>query len=168
MKLTTQQQRFADAILAGKTATEAYKEAGYKARNRNAASAAACRLSNTPSVAQYIADCRAKATTSTVLTLQEKREFFARVVRTPLRSIDPNDPEHKDGDLIKKYKYTSRTGGGEDGATTEVEEFEKLDPLKAIELDNKLSGDDPDAGAMGALAAALAGLSNKAVPEDKL
>lgn len=165
MQITPQQQIFADAVIQGMPQIEAYRKAGYKFKNAATGWAASSRLAARPDVSAYIAAARMTAAKSAVLTLQEKREFLARIVRTPLRAIDPNDPDHKDGDLIKKYKYSSTHG--EEG-DRETEEFEKLDPLKALELDNKLSGDDPDTNAINGLAAAIANLPRVSTTEDKL
>jgi len=99
---------------------------------------------------------RGNSAVGMVASMQQKRELLYRIMFTPLRSINPNDPAHKDGDLIKKYKrVVTKTG--------ETEEIEKLDPLKAMDLDNKLSGDDPEAKALGDLAGVLARLAPASV-----
>lgn len=99
---------------------------------------------------------RAASSAGKVLSLQTKREFLFRIVTTPLMGIDPRGP---DGDLILKYKNTITESGGS-------EEITKYDALKAIDLDNRLSGDDPESNALGSLADALAGLGG--VIEDKM
>jgi hypothetical protein len=92
----------------------------------------------------------------------EKRQFLARIVRTPLMSIKPNDPAFKDGDLLKKYKRNE----SEHGFT---EEIEKWCSLKAIALDNTLSGDDSESNAIHEFADALAALGSQSVlPNDKM
>jgi hypothetical protein len=47
-------------------------------------------------------------------------------------------------------------GRGDDAEEFWTEEIEKYDALKAIDLDNKLSGLDPTANSLESLAAALA------------
>jgi phage terminase small subunit len=156
-------QRFADLILGGMRAPEAYKKAGFKAVKPASLHTVSSRLLKNVEVQAYLADVRQQSAKATVMSVAEKREFLARIVRTPLRAIDPNDPDHKDGDLILKYKRTASETG-------EMEEIVKLDPLKAIDQDNKLSGDDPEANALGSLAAAIAalGVSAGPVPEDRM
>ena len=60
--------------------------------------------------------------------------------------------------MIKKFKITTTETGG-------TEEIEKLDPLKAIDLDNKLAGEDPESNAIGSLADALAGIAGTDLPD---
>ena len=156
--------KFANLVLEGETPAKAYGLAGYSARTPGSRSAAACRLLKNVHVSRYLAAMRAEAAKGVVLSLQAKREFLARIVNTPLLSIDPNDPDRKNGDLLKKYRRNVSVRGEADTIVTE--EFEKLDPLKAIDLDNKLSGDDPESAAMGGLAAALAGLGGAGDMED--
>lgn len=154
-------QRFADLILRGETAPEAYRKAGFKVTNLNSAKAAASRMLTNVSIKNYIQAVKSaaaeRAAEGAVGTVLEKRMFLARVWRTPLRAIDPNDPSHKDGDLISKYKrVTSETG--------ETEEIVKLCPLKAIAEDNKLSGDDPEANALQQMAEAFTMLGKMPTP----
>ena len=141
-------QRFADLVLSGETPPEAYRKAGFSATSTQSRAAASCRLLKNVKIATYMAAVRGKAAQGAVLTLQQKREFLCRIVTTPLMSIDPKG---KDGDLIRKYKSVQTETGGS-------EEIEKLDPLKAIDLDNKLTGEDAESGAMNSLSAALAAL----------
>jgi phage terminase small subunit len=143
-------QRFADLILEGKTGPEAYKQAGFRHVKGGSARTLASRLLKSVDVATYLQAVRQRAAEGTVLSVLDKREFFARVVRTPLLKIDPHG---KDGDLIVKYKNTVT----DDGGTVEIV---KYDALKAIEQDNKLSGDDPESTALAGLAEALAGLGS--------
>jgi hypothetical protein len=151
-------RRFADFILDGMGAATAYKKAGYTAKNAQTASSCSTRLLKNASIAAYLNAMRQRAARGKVLTLQAKREFLCRIVNTPLMGIDPRGP---DGDLILKYKNTITDSGGS-------EEIVKLDPLKAIDLDNKLSGDDPESSAIGSLAQALAGLASGPVVEDRM
>jgi phage terminase small subunit len=140
--------KFADYVLNGDPPAKAYGKAGYNAKSPQSRATAAGRLLKNVDIARYMEAVRQEAAKGKVLTLQDKREFLARIVMTPLMSIDPRG---KDGDLIRKYKMTTTEAGG-------MEEIEKLDPLKAIDLDNKLSGDDPESNATAGLAAAIAGL----------
>lgn len=149
-------RKFADLVLDGVKPAQAYKRAGYKALTPQSRATAAGRLLKNVDIDRYLTAVRRHAAEGAVLSLRDKREFLARIVMTPLRKIDPDG---KDGDLIKKYKVITTEAG-------ETEEIEKLDPLKAIELDNKLSGDDPESNAIESLADALAGLGGHA--EDRM
>lgn len=152
---------FADFILSGEKPSKAYRDAGF-----NATTAAGCatnsgRLLKRADITAYLHAMRQAGAKAKVLTLQAKREFLCRAATVPLMSIDPHDPLFLNGDLIVKYKRVVTETG-------ETVEFTKLDPLKAIDLDNKLSGDDPDANAMGSLAQALAGLAGGGAVEDRM
>jgi phage terminase small subunit len=143
--------KFADFVLNGDKPAKAYQKAGFQAKTAASRATNAGRLLKNADISAYIKAMQEASTTDKVLTLREKREFFARVVRTPLMEIDPHG---KDGDLIMKYRNTVTEDGGQ-------VEIVKVDPLKAIEADNKLSGDDPESAAMAGLAEALAGLGGQ-------
>lgn len=151
-------QRFADLVLNGQQPAKAYAMAGYSAKTPASRATNSSRLLKNAEIQRYLAAMRQRAAQGMVLSLQAKREFLCRIVTTPLMGIDPRG---KDGDLILKYKNTVTEVGG-------TEEIVKLDPLKAIELDNKLSGDDPESNAIGSLASALAGLSAGGPVEDRM
>lgn len=155
-------QRFADLVLGGMPAPEAYRQVGFKPKNPGSASSCAGRLLKNVEVVRYLAAVRGRAAAGTVATMQQKRELLYRIMFTPIMAIDPHDPERRDGDLIKKYRrVTTETG--------EVETIEKYDAMKAMDLDNKLSGDDPEAKALGDLAGVLARLAPASVlPNDKM
>jgi hypothetical protein len=76
----------------------------------------------------YLAELREEARRETVLSLRDKREFLARVVRTPIGDVDEGS------DLCQE------------SATEETEIASKKrikmpDKLRAIELDAKLAGE---------------------------
>lgn len=149
-------QRFADLVLAGERAPDAYRAAGFPPVGAASVHTLASRLLKKVEVSTYMQAMRQQAAVGLVASMQQKRELLYRIMFTPLRSINPNDPAFKDGDLIKKYKRVVTETG-------ETEEIEKLDPLKAMDLDNKLSGDDPEAKALGDLAGVLARLAPASV-----
>lgn len=76
-----------------------------------------------------------------ILSLKEKREYLASIVRTPVGDVTENSP------LAQKVKRTSRT---DKGGTTDTEEIELPGKLRAIELDARLAGEldggKPDGG----------------------
>lgn len=67
------------------------------------------------------------------------------------------------GDIILRYKRTESESGS-------YEEIVKLDSLKAIAEDNKLSGDDPAANALQEMAEAFAkiGAAQGTLPNDRM
>lgn len=148
-------QRFADLVLRGRALVDAYLEAGFKC-TRRAAHASANRLLGKADVAAYIAAIQqaaaARAAEDSILSVMEKRRFLARIVRTPLARLDPRNPDDPNGDLVKSYALN-------EGETSRSERIEKLDPLKAIEIDNTLSGDDGQKDMAALLTSALATLA---------
>jgi len=153
-------QRFADLhIFKGLTGTDAYIQAGFKVKRSTAASNAV-RVMRRADVAAYIAAVRQAAATEACLTVREIREFCARVVRTPITALDPN--EAQDADLIKSYAVSESELGSN-------RRLEKHDPFKAIEIDIKLTHEEPAAAATQEPAAAIASLSARSpLPTGKL
>jgi phage terminase small subunit len=140
-------QRFSDRYLAGDSLVAAYLAAGFKC-SRDSAYMGGKRMLKRKDIQAYIKAIQSQAADDSVMTLLERRRFYARIKRTPIMAIDPNHPQHKDGDLIRKYKRT----------TDEFKdnwEIEKLDPLKACELDTKAAGEDTEANGLSDLAAAI-------------
>lgn len=68
-----------------------------------------------------------------ILSLIEKREYLARVVRTPVGQVD------EDNSLAQKVKRQTRTD--KEGNTYQTEEIEIAGKLRALELDAKLAGE---------------------------
>jgi hypothetical protein len=107
---------FALAIARGESAHTAYTLAGYKQHRQNA-----IRLM-TDDVLKRVREIQRAAARATTLTIQEKREFFARLVQAR-RSEFPAD-----SDLWQEFRITV------------VRPTRKLlDKFKAIALDNDLS-----------------------------
>lgn len=146
-------QRYADNILAGHTGQESYRRA-YATCTPKLTQASADtghkRLKNNPEVIAYLRAIRAASATSTVLTVAEKREFLARVVRTDITTLSI-DGDTKHGDMIKSYSVS-------ESESSRNIRIEKHDPLKAIDLDNKIAGEDPTTNLLTELAQALQNL----------
>jgi hypothetical protein len=68
-----------------------------------------------------------------ILSLKEKREYLASIVRTPIGEVDESSA------LAQKVKRSTRRDkyGGE----TETEEIELPNKLRAVELDARLAGE---------------------------
>lgn len=153
-------QRFADNWLLGMKTCDAYMKAGFECTNKASASASAGRLLRTKAVREYIKAMQKQTVTSTTLTLIEIREFCARVVRTPITKLDVDSDEN--GDLIKSYSKN-------ESELASSLRLEKHDPFRAIEIDLKISGDDPHANALEALAKEIGKLGRmNPLPDGKL
>lgn len=154
-------QRFADLILSGASQAEAYRAVGFQAKSQAAIATNAHKLANRSDVAAYMEWHRQASATETSLTLKEKRDFLARVVRTGIGDLD-HSPQSKTGDLIAAVVINESEMGSSIRIT-------RLDPLKAIEIDNKLSGDDPEAEALADLVSAIKNIANPGpLPTGKL
>jgi hypothetical protein len=154
-------QRFADLLLRGSSLVDAYLSAGFKC-TRASANQNAKRLRKNPEVDAYILSIQAAAADDSVLSVQEKRTFLARIVRTKLAALKPGDEDDPNGDLIKSYAST------ESESSTSVR-FEKHCPLKAIEIDNKLDASSPENESAMELTNAILALAGKSVlPEDRM
>jgi phage terminase small subunit len=145
-------QRFADLVIEGIPAAQAYKEAGFKSKTAQSRATAASRLLKRKDVSAYIRAIQAEAAKGCVASVQYKRELLFEIMDTPLMAIDPDDPARKHGRLIRKFKRQS-------DEIRETYEIEKHCPLKAIEIDNKLSGDDPETNSLRDLADAIGRLA---------
>lgn len=160
-------QRFADLRLRGQSLIDAYQAAGFGTKDRRSSSNAK-KIENRPDVLAYMDAVRREASKGSVLTVEEKREFLARIVRVPLIAINPADPHDPNADLIKKAKRKTTEGNEQEPEAWIYDEVEKYDALRAIDEDNKLAGDDPASKAITDLAAALSSLGGSALPEDRM
>jgi phage terminase small subunit len=86
--LNIRQQRFAEFVVSGMTATQAYIKAGYKVSEK-VAGVNGCKLLENAKVKALIAKLRAPDTARAVLTKDEKREILADLIRK--RKITPSD-----------------------------------------------------------------------------
>lgn len=109
------------------------------------------RLLRNPEVAAHIASIRQAAETVAMMTLREKREFLARIVRaTPSDAI---------ADPTLGAEVTELPGGGR--------RVKMPDKLRAIELDSRLAGDFAQGATAGesgtdALAVLIANIRGRA------
>jgi len=148
--LSRKHQIFADQYLAHGDHTAAYFAAGYRPRTHETARVSACRLAKRKDVAAYIRAIQKKvAMEVSVLAHLETRQFLARIVRVPLAKLSFEEKDDPNGDLIKSYSLN-------ESESSSHYRIEKLDPLKAIEIDMKLSGADPATNAIEELATAIA------------
>lgn len=129
-KLNPRQRKFAELVATGIPAGRAYEQAGYDSRGTDA-DANAARLIANDKVSRFVQSLRWEAETeskkATILTIQQKREFLARVVQTPIGTVD------EDSDLCQAFKLGEST-----------REIKMPDKLRAIELDSRLAGEFRD------------------------
>lgn len=147
--------QFAQHILAGMPACQAYRAVRPKVTKSTAekqARAWSARADVAAFIAKAKAEAEARALEASVLTILEKRQYLARAVRTPLASIDPEDPESEGADLVKSYAKT-------DSEMSSSTRFEKIDPLRAIALDNDLAGDGTGSNTLRELTEAIQSLA---------
>lgn len=133
-------KKFAEGIAKGMNKTRAYLDA-YPDAKADSASVGATRLLKNDKVLSEIARIRQEADKiagSAVLTLAEKRDFCARLVRAKVGELPASS------DLWSSIKKT------EFG-----HEFKLPDKLAAIKLDNDLAGEGSEAGANAALSGLL-------------
>ena len=118
-------ERFAQLVAKGDSGGAAYRVVcGAKAAS---AHAAASRLLRIAKVSARIAEIQKAAVCASVMTLLEKRQFLALIVRTPIGQIDENSP------LCQWFR---RTTGRR--ATFSIR---MPDKLQAILLDARLAGE---------------------------
>lgn len=124
-------ETFALTWASGKSLGEAYITAGYSSKDPHTKGS---RMAENDGIVARKKWIQEQAVTKTVLSLTEKREFIARLVRSQM-AITPDD-----SDLWQEISVT-------DNGTKR-----KLgDKLRAIALDNDLAGDGSEAGANQAI-----------------
>lgn len=138
--LTGPQLHFVSGVVSGLSSMDAYR-AAYPKATPESVHANAFRLMANDGVKTEIARQRHAAELmagGAILTLAEKRGYFARLVRSRI-SLLPDD-----SDLFVSIKRTK------DGT-----EYRLADKLRAIELDNDLAGEGSESEANDALAGLL-------------
>lgn len=117
-----QHERFAHALAKGESQRQAYADAGYEPHDGNAS-----RLSNNEKVSQRVQWLKEQAASDLVLSIAEKRQFIARVVRSAPIAANMDNP---DCELVM----------------TKMGPIAKLpDKAALIRIDNDLAGDGSEA-----------------------
>jgi len=123
-ELTGKQKKALQNHAKGMDKGEAYIKAGYKCKSNAVGSAAMVRLLKNVKAKSYLDGLLEQATSEAVLTIREKREYLASLVRTPVGHVDLDSP------LAQEVQHT------EDGTKIKMP-----DKLRALDLDSKLAGD---------------------------
>lgn len=143
-QLTMKELALVRAHVKGLTGLAAAADAGITYKNAETATAALSRAMAHPASQGYAAELRKRANDAaeddTVMSIIWKRRFLKRAVVTALVHIDPADPADPNADLVKKVKRKVIDGNEKEPEAWVYEDFEKLDPLKAIAIDNQLAG----------------------------
>ncbi len=134
--LTPQQEKFCQLRAGGEMSkTDCYLTAYPRTKKAETARVNYQRLEKDPRISARIKELMQATETDLVLGRQEKREFLARVVRANFKSIDPDDPEEENADLIESITRRYNKDGDHIATTIKL-------PSKAtcIEIDNRMAG----------------------------
>lgn len=123
---------FSQAIATGMSLVDAYRLT-YGPGKKHVDSLSS-RLAATPGVKARVSELQQIAARGAVMTLRERREFLAEVVRCSVATLPADSP------LIQTIKKTIRKGRGK-ADVEEVIEYRLPDKRACIELDAKLSGE---------------------------
>jgi len=132
---------FALAIARGESAHTAYTLAGYKQHRQNAA-----RLMTNDDIKARVKEVQLAASLDTMLTIRQKREYLARIVRARVSELAD------DSDL---WQVTIT----DDGVKRTLP-----DKLRAIALDNELAGEGAATGEDVTVVVRIGGPDNDEVP----
>ena len=121
MLTNARHERFAQLVAAGASGASAYRDAGYSAKG---ARQGAVNLMSKANIKERIREILAKVEKKTLLTIEERRQFLADVVRAEVSKIPLNSH------LIQSIKT------GKDGT-----EIRLPDKVKSLELDAKMAGE---------------------------
>lgn len=159
--LTAKRELFAQHVAAGLSQAEAYRQAGYSVANMrpNTLYIEAVRLASNPLVSQRIAELRAAAAESAVMSAAQVQEKLSNIAAARLSDVvswDNNGvtvipsedlPKHV-LDAVQSVKVKRRRvwiGTGENAEPWEIQEmeFKMHNPIDAARELSKLRGDYP-------------------------
>jgi hypothetical protein len=130
--LNIRQQRFAEFVVSGMSATQAYLRAAYKVSEKVAGNSGS-RMMENDGVKAFIAKLRAPDTAKAVLTKDEKREILAELIRK--KKLTPSD-------IVRCMAEDSKLAGHYEAERIEVETGPiTLDTIK--EIANRVRGQSP-------------------------
>lgn len=127
--LNPRQEAFARGLFEGKTAGQAYRDAGYK--QGKCADSGATQLRKNPKIKAYLEELRKEADERSLMTVEFKRKKLREMLEADPREVVK---EPGAGWMLKKYKRTTTHDG------QEVEEIMIPDPVAVINADNALAG----------------------------
>jgi hypothetical protein len=118
-------------LVEGKPQTVAYQEA-FNCKTYESAGASATRLLKDARVISLVSQLRKARDEAAVLTIQEKREYLAELLRTPINEVKP------DSKLVQDVTVTTTTN--KDGQKSQRTTFKLPSKLDAIKIDNAMMG----------------------------
>jgi hypothetical protein len=137
--LNARQELFCQFVAAGTSQTDAYMKAGFKA-TKEAARRNAARMLTNADIKKRIKEIQTENPDISIakMTKQEKLDFLAQVIRTPIGKLEPDSP--------LCAEYLDETVASNDGKViTTRRKVKCFDKLRAIELHSKLLGHfEPD------------------------
>ena len=131
--LNTRQKKFVDNyVTKGLSIAESVRRAGYSTTSGKLEdlSSYGCKLLRQDRVKAYVARLKEKAFKQDVLSFSEKRSYLARCVRTSVDQVGASS------DLAQEVVEEVDTSGNV------KRKIKVVDKLRALELDNKMSGDN--------------------------
>ena len=128
--LTTRQLAYCRNRAEGKSKAISYTDAGYSAANLEDAGSAACKLEKDHRVITMIQTLKEASFVKDALTFAEKRSYLARCVRTSVDQVGVSS------DLAQEVSEEVDASGNV------KRKVKVVDKLRALELDNKMSGDN--------------------------
>lgn len=134
--ITKRQQDFCRYLAAGTPQWRAYEMAGYGTTTRRASEVAGSRLIRRPTVAAYFRSLMQATWSKDFLSLAEKRNFNANVVRTPVGDLHEFHPLAQE---VKRKTFTDK-----DGNTSEEVIIKMPSKLEAAKFDAQLAGELDD------------------------
>lgn len=102
--ITPRQKSFCELIAAGRTARQAYRQAGYRAHG-NAADVQASKLLRRPRVAAYLAALQAQESRKAAMKREDLIAYLWAVVLTPVSQVTPDSP------LVQSYEIRTDKAG---------------------------------------------------------
>lgn len=121
MSLNIREQAFVDGILEGKSATQAYKDAGYKARGHSAETMAS-RLLSKVEVKETLEKERERLSEEGRMRRWELIDHLQKIIMTPVGEINEMSP------LAAEYnEYV-----GEKSSRTVIKTVSKMDAIKQL------------------------------------
>lgn len=143
MPLNFRQLKFAEGVIAGKPASQAYRDAGYKPKTDRTAESAASLLLRNVEVAAMIAAATRKAANGLEITAERVLKEMARLAYSDIRSLYRPDgtlkPVHEwDDDTaatvasLEVDEHLGTDGSGPHVLTRKVKRFDKKGPLELL------------------------------------
>jgi hypothetical protein len=131
--LNTRQKKFVDNyVTKGLSIAESVRRAGYSTTSGKLEdlSSYGCKLLRQDRVKAYVARLKEKAFKQDVLSFSEKRAFLARCVRTSVDQVGASSDLAQE--VVEEVDQEGRV----------KRKIKVVDKLRALELDNKMSGDN--------------------------